>query len=105
MGENAKNILLSAHTYQSRMKTVLEKLAGGVTDERMRLRSSFIMPVAEALTCANRDFKWHDRARAKIKEALGRSFLGTISYIAWHALWRVWEKAEKTVWSVGRAPV
>jgi hypothetical protein len=105
MGENAKKIVLSAHTYRHRMETVLEKLAGGVTGERMRLRSSFIMPVAEALTCANRDFKWHDRARAKIKEALSRSFLGTISYIALYALWRVWEKVEKTVWSMGRAPV
>jgi hypothetical protein len=105
MGENAKNIVISAHTYRHRMETVLEKLAGGITDERMRLRSSFIVPVAEALTCANRDFKWRGRARIKIKEALNRSFLGTISYLARHGLWRVWEKAEKTVWSMGRAPV
>lgn len=105
MGENAKNIVISGHTYQGRMKTVIEKLEGGVTEERMSLRSTFAMPVAEALTCANRDFKWHGRAWEKIKEALGRSFLGTISYIAQHALWRVWEKIEKTAWSMGKAPV
>jgi hypothetical protein len=105
MGENAKNIVVSGHTYQDRMKTVLGKLAGGVTDERMRLRSTFVMPVAEALICSNRDFKWHGRAWAKIKEALRRSFLGTMSYIAAYALWRAWEKVEKTAWSMGRAPV
>ncbi len=105
MAEKAEEIVLSAHTYRHRMKTVLEKLRGGVTDERMGRRSSFIVPVAEALTCVNRDFKWRDRARRKIKEALNRSFLGTISYLARHALWRVWEKAEKIIWSMGRAPV
>lgn len=105
MAKNAQQIVTEAHTYRHRMRKVIDKLSRGVTEERMRMRSTFAIPVAEALTCFHRDFKWRERAREKLREGFSRSPVRVAMALVKFAWWRVKEKIEKIIWSIGKAPV
>ncbi len=105
MGASAERLVMSGHTYRHRMKKALDIVSGGVTEERMRLRSGFLIPVAEGLTCQHPGFKWRRRAAENFRRAFGRSFFGTALYLVKYAGYRVFEKLEKLVWSMGKAPV
>ena len=105
MAANAGQLVASGHTYRHRMKTILDTMKGGVTEERMKNRARFTIHVAEALTCAHRDFGWKGRAAAALKTAFGKSAAGTMIYLLRYARYRLREKLEKIIWSFGKAPV
>ncbi len=105
MAANAEKIVASGQTYRHRMEKVLKVLERGVTEERIQRSKSYTVPVATALTCLNRDFKWYDRGLENLRVAFSRSFIKTTLYLLSYAWWRIWEKMEKIVWSFGKAPV
>ena len=105
MAKNAIIHVMKSHTYRHRMEKLLEVCSGGITDERRDRSWSFLAPMTEALTCNHRDFGWGARAYDKLKEAVGRSLGGVLLYLAKYFKWRIKEKIEKLIWSLGKAPV
>jgi len=105
MAGAAKRLVMSGHTYRHRMQRALEILSGGVSEARMKRNAGFQVPVAEALVCAHRDFRWRARAAAAMKKALRASAAGTAAHLFKYARYRVREKIEKIAWSFGKAPV
>ncbi len=105
IGANGERIVMEAHTYRHRAERILEIMAVGVTDERLARNRSFVVPVAEALTCSHRDFGWYDRVQVSMKTGFRRSFGGAVMVSIRFGWWRIKEKIEKTIWSFGSAPV
>lgn len=105
MAGNAKELVLSAHTYRNRVREIAKIVSEGVTRERMRLRSTFVVPMAEGLVCRHPHFKWRERGGERIKEAFGRSPAGSLFYLLKYAWSRLLEKVEKVKLSLGKAPV
>ena len=105
MAKNAQRLVMGAHTYRHRMQTILDTMAGGVTKERQERRSSHRAAVAEALVCQHPSFRWRARARERFTAAWRRSTFGTLAHLAKYAWYRIMEKVEKTLWSLGKAPV
>jgi hypothetical protein len=105
IGENGRRIVAEGHTYRHRAETIIDRMGSGVTDRRRRRATGFAAPVAEALTCGHRDFKWYDRAQGAMREAFTRSFTKTALHLVGYGWWRMKEKIEKIVWSLGKAPV
>ncbi|MBF0169923.1 MAG: glycosyltransferase [Nitrospinae bacterium] len=105
IGANGERIVMAGHTYRHRAQRIIDAAAVGVTDGRVARNRSFVIPVAEGLTCLHRDFGWFGRAQAAMKTAFRRSFGGTVRALLRFGWWRIKEKVEKTIWSFGVAPV
>ncbi|MBI5816548.1 MAG: glycosyltransferase [Nitrospinae bacterium] len=105
MAENARKTVLSGHTYRHRMEKVIEALGKGASNGRIARSGDFAAPLAEGLICGHRDFRMRERAAGKLFGGIARSPLRAAASLSKYLLWRVYEKAEKTVWSFGKAPV
>lgn len=104
MAQSAARLVMGAHTYRHRMQTILDTMAGGVMRERLERNSSYHAPLAEALVCQHPSFRWRARAWECFRAAWRRSPLRTLMHLVKYSWYRIMEKVEKTIWSLGKAP-
>lgn len=100
-----KKTVLEGHTYRHRLEEILRVTSDGVTESRLKRRDSYISNVKAALTYQHPNFRLRKRALAELKLALRKDFFSTILHIIKYAAFRVYEKAEKLYWKLGKAPV
>ena len=93
------------HTYHHRIREIISFAEKGVTGQRLRISSSYLIYVKAAMTYQHPQFGQHRRARRELMKALKMNFPATIVYLLKYAAYRVYEKAEKLAWSFDKWPM
>jgi hypothetical protein len=105
LAQKGKKMMTQKHTYQHRVMEILRVAEKGVTEKRIRTADSYLMHIKAAMTYQHPQFRLRKRARSEFKAALRKNFPATLLYLAKYAACRVYEKAEKIAWSLGRWPM
>jgi hypothetical protein len=105
MAENGKKIVLSGHTYIHRMKRLMEICAGGVSNDRILERGSWLGDMKLGLTFQHPQFRLSSESMQALGKAFSKNPAGATAYAMKYAGLRIIEKAEKFRLSLGKAPI